>query len=55
MRAEAAEAALERLKTMLYGYEIIDKWVDYCMIGDDIVAATATAEWLMDIAGDGPA
>ena len=55
VRAEAAEAALERLKTMLYGYEIIDKWVDYCMIGDDTVAATATAEWLMDIAGDGPA
>ena len=28
VRAEAAEAALERLKTMLYGYEIIDQWVD---------------------------
>ena len=38
-----------------YGYEIIDKWVDYCMIEDDTLAATATAEWLMDIAGQAPA
>ena len=38
-----------------YGYEIIDKWVDYCMIEDDTLAATATAEWLMDIAGPAPA
>lgn len=55
VRAEAGDAALERLKTLLYGYEIIDKWVDYCMIEDDTLAATATAEWLMDIAGDAPA
>lgn len=55
VRAEAGDAALERLKTLLYGYEIIDKWVDYCMIEDDTLAATATAEWLMDIAGPAPA
>lgn len=55
VRAEAGDAALERLKTLLYGYEIIDKWVDYCMIEDDTLAATATAEWLMDIAGQAPA
>lgn len=55
VRAEAGQAALDRLKTLLYGYEIIDKWVDYCMIEDDTLAATATAEWLMDIAGPAPA
>lgn len=55
VRAEAGDAALGRLKTLLYGYEIIDKWVDYCMIEDDTLAATATAEWLMDIAGQAPA
>ena len=55
VRAEAGQAALDRLETLLYGYEIIDKWVDYCMIEDDTLAATATAEWLMDIAGQAPA
>ena len=55
VRTEAGDAALGRLKTLLYGYEIIDKWVDYCMIEDDTLAATATAEWLMDIAGPAPA
>ena len=55
VRTEAGQAALDRLKTLLYGYEIIDKWVDYCMIEDDTLAATATAEWLMDIAGPAPA
>ena len=44
-----ADAALEQLKTALYGYEIIDKWVDYCMIEDDTLAATVTAERLVDI------
>lgn len=54
VRREAADAALQRLKTALYGYEIIDKWVDYCMIEGDTLAATATAEWLMDIGGAAP-
>lgn len=51
VRVEAANAALQRLKSALYGYEIIDKWVDYCMIEGETLAATATAEWLMDIGG----
>ena len=54
VRREAADAAMLKLKTALYGYEIIDKWVDYCMIEGDTLAATATAEWLMDIGGDSP-
>lgn len=54
VREEAGNAALQRLKTALYGYEIIDKWVDYCMIEGDTLAATATAEWLMDIGGEPP-
>lgn len=54
VRTEAADAALQRLKSALYGYEIIDKWVDYCMIEGDTLAATATAEWLMDIGGESP-
>ena len=49
VREEAAQAALKQLKTALFGDEIIDKWVDYCMIEGDTLAATATAERLMDI------
>ncbi len=49
VRYEAGEAALKLLKTALFGDEIIDKWVDYCMIEDDTLAATATAERLVDI------
>ena len=49
VREEAADAALKHLKTALYGYEIIDKWVDYCMIEDESLSASVTAEWLMDI------
>ena len=52
VRQEAGEAALKRLKLRLFGYEIIDKWVDYCMIEGDTLAVTATAEWLMDIGSD---
>ncbi len=49
VRKEASEAALKQLKNALFGDEIIDKWVDYCMIEDDTLAATATAERLVDI------
>ena len=49
VRAEAAQAALKYLKTKHFGDEIIDKWVDYCMIEGDTLALTATVEWLMDI------
>ena len=49
VRREAGDAALKLLKNALFGDEIIDKWVDYCMIEDDKLAATATAERLVDI------
>lgn len=49
VRREAADAALKLLKNALFGDEIIDKWVDYCMIEDDKLAATVTAERLVDI------
>ncbi len=51
---EAAQAALQELKNKHFGDEIIDKWVDYCMIEDGSLAATATVEWLMDIGGAPP-
>ncbi len=54
VRREAAEAALKHLKDKHFGDEIIDKWVDYCMIEDGSLAATATVEWLMDIGGTLP-
>ena len=54
VRAEALQAADERLKNALYGNEIIDKWVDYCMIEDESVSAKVTAEWLTDIGGTKP-
>lgn len=54
VQKEAADAALSRLKNALHGYEIIDKWVDYCMIEDESVSARASAEWLMDIGGRFP-
>ena len=49
VRQEAAQAALKHLKTKHFGDEIIDKWVDYCMIESESLAAAATVEWLMDI------
>ena len=51
VREEASQAALKHLKTKHFDDEIIDKWVDYCMIEDGLLAATATVEWLMDIGG----
>jgi len=49
VKKEAAEAAFQQLKNALLDNEIIDKWVDYCMIEDDTLAATVTAERLVDI------
>jgi len=49
VREEALEAASKVLKNKLQSYEIIDKWADYCMIEGDTLAASVTAEWLMDI------
>lgn len=51
VRAQAEEAAFRELKKQLYGYEIIDKWAESCMIEENTLAVTATAEWLMDIGG----
>lgn len=49
VRQEAAAAALQRLSDALQGNEIVDKWVDYCMIEGGFLQATATAEWIADI------
>lgn len=49
VRAQGEEAAFQRLKNRLYGYEIIDKWAESCMIEENTLAVTATVEWLMDI------
>ncbi len=49
VKKEAAAAAMQKLADGLRGNEIVDKWVDYCMIESGSLAATATAEWLMDI------
>ena len=54
VRKEAFEAAFRQLKETLYGYEIIDKWADYCMIEDESLSASVTAEWLMDIGEESP-
>ena len=54
VRKEAAEAAHSALAVSLRGYEIIDKWTDYCMIDGGVLRATATAEWRMDIGGYAP-
>ena len=51
---EARQAALEKLAETLAAYEIIDKWVDYCMIEGDTITASATAEWVMQIGGPEP-
>ena len=49
VQAEAGTAATQKLLDTLRGNEIVDKWVDYCMIENDLMIATATAEWVMDI------
>ena len=49
VRREAGDAALQRLKTALHGYEIIDKWVDYCMIEGEFFAVSMTGEWRTEI------
>ncbi|MDD3335902.1 MAG: sporulation protein YqfD [Eubacteriales bacterium] len=52
--AEGKIAALQKVKKELLGYEIVDKWVDYCMIENDTLAVSATAEWRMDIGAAAP-
>lgn len=54
VEAEAAKAALQKLENALRAYDIIDKWVDYCMIEGSSLAVSATAEWQMDISENAP-
>ncbi len=54
VRQEAATAALRKLSEALAGDEIVDKWVDYCMIEGGNLQATATAEWISDLAAAPP-
>lgn len=54
VRKEAETAAFRQLKTMLGSNEIIDKWTDYCMIEDDTLVVSVTAEQLVDIGGESP-
>lgn len=49
---ETRAAAEKRLKEALRGYEIIDKWEDYCMIEDEKLSVSMTGEWIMDIGQD---
>ena len=49
---ETRAAAEKRLKEALRGYEIIDKWEDYCMIEDEKMSVSMTGEWIMDIGQD---
>ena len=48
----ADAVSYKQLKSALFDDEIIDKWVDYCMIEDESVSAKVTAEWLTDIGGN---
>lgn len=50
VKLEAAAAAMQKLLVTLKSDEIVDKWVDYCMIESTSLTATATVELLMDIA-----
>lgn len=50
LRAEAAVAALRKLREKIGIHDdLVDKWVDYCMIEDEVLEAVATGERLMDI------
>lgn len=48
-KAEAAQAALRLLSQKLGSNQIIDKWVDYCMIEGGRISAIVTAELDADI------
>ena len=49
-KAEAEQAAWRILSKRLHGNQIIDKWVDYCMIEGGKISAIVTAELRLDIA-----
>ena len=49
-KAEAGLAALRALARRVgYGEVFVDKWVDYCMIEDEILEASAVGERRIDI------
>ncbi len=50
VQQEAGQAALRELQSAVHSNEIIDKWVDYCMIEGGKLTAVATAEIRLDIA-----
>lgn len=51
MKAEAGEAALRALQNKIGIHdELVDKWVDYCMIEDEVLCANAYGERVIDIA-----
>ena len=50
LRAEAAVAALRKLREKIGIHDdLVDKWVDYCMIEGEVLEAVATGERLIDI------
>ena len=50
LRAEAAVAALRKLREKIGIHDdLVDKWVDYCMIEGEVLEAVATGERLTDI------
>ncbi len=50
-QAEAGEAAMRLLqKKTGFHDDFVDKWVDYCMIEDEVVCAVAWAERIIDVA-----
>ena len=51
---EAAEAAKRKLALAIGSDQIVDKWVDYCMIERNTLTARATAEIIVDIAAYAP-
>jgi len=50
-RSEAGEAAIQILKKKTgFHDDFVDKWVDYCMIENEVIEAVAYAERLVDVA-----
>lgn len=51
VKAEAGQAAMRILQEKMdFDDELVDKWVEYCMIEDEVVEAVAYGERLMDVA-----
>ncbi len=51
LRQEAGAAALRALQKKLeFDDDLVDKWVDYCMIDGEVLEAVAYGERLMDVA-----